>query len=134
MDTVEYDAAVDIGSLFLTHDSIQSDLEKCKRKRAEQAESRKARSEFIGQLETINSRLEACGQAAFKLGETFFTESGWGGSITRHRYTAEEVAKAENKAVKAEADRAMREAEATWKAGENPEGASRLRSRMHSPP
>ena len=102
MDTVEYDAAVDIGSLFLTHDSIQSDLEKCKRKRAEQAESRKARSEFIGQLETINSRLEACGQAAFKLGETFFTESGWGGSITRHLYTTEEVSRAENKAARAE--------------------------------
>lgn len=115
MDTVEYNAAVDIGMLFATHDTIQSDLEKCKAKRAEQAESRKARSEFVGQLEAINSRLETCGQAKFELGETFFTETGWGGSITRHRYTAEEVAKAENKAVKAEADRAMREAEATWK-------------------
>lgn len=115
MDTEEYDAAVETGTLFAAHDTIQRDLEKCKAKRAEQAESRKARSEFVGQLETINSRLEACGQAKFELGETFFTESGWGGSITRHQYTAEEVAKAENKAVKAEADRAMREAEATWK-------------------
>lgn len=115
MDTEEYDAAVETGTLFAAHDTIQSDLEKCKAKRAEQAASRKARSEFVGQLEAINSRLEACGQAKFELGETFFAESGWGGSITRHQYATEEVAKAENKAAKAEADRAMREAEATWK-------------------
>ena len=122
MNTEEYDAAVDTGTLFAAHDTIQSDLEKCKAKRAEQAASRKARSEFVGQLETINSRLEACGQAKFELGETFFTERGWGGSIVRHLYTEKEVTEAENKAVKAEADRAMREAdramreaEATWK-------------------
>ena len=115
MNTEEYDAAVDTGTLFAAHDTIQSDLERCKAKRAEQAASRKARGEFVGRLETINSRLEACGQAKFELGDTFFAETGWGGSITRHQYTAEEVAKAENKAVRAEADRAMREAEATWK-------------------
>lgn len=114
MNTEEYDAAVEIGVLFAAHDTIQSDLERCKAMRAEQAASRKARSEFVGQLETINSRLEACGRAKFELGETFFTETDRSGSTTRHQYTAEEVAKAEDKAVKAEADRAMREAEATW--------------------
>ena len=115
MDTEEYDAAVETGALFVAHDTIQSDLEECKAKRAEQAASRQARGEFMAQLEAINSRLEACGQAKFELGETFFMETGWGSSTTYHQYTAEEVAKAENKVVKAEADRAMREAEATWK-------------------
>lgn len=115
MDTEEYVAALETGTLFAAHDTIQSDLEKCKAKRVEQAESRKARSEFVGQLETINSRLEACGQAKFELGETFFTERGSGGSIVRHLYTEKEVTEAENKAVKAEANRAMREAEATWR-------------------
>lgn len=115
MSTEEYNAAVDTGTLFAAHDTLQSDLEKCKAKRAEQAASRKDRSEFIGQLETINSRLEACGITKLELGDTFFTEKRWGGSTVHHLYTEEEVVKAETKATEAEADRAMRDAEATWR-------------------
>lgn len=117
MDTEEYDAALDTGTLFAARDTIQSDLEKCKAKRAEQVASRKARSEFIAQLGAINSRLEACGEAKYELGDTFFVmeETGWGASTIRHLYTEEAVAKAEARATRAEEERAMREAEATWK-------------------
>ena len=117
MDTEEYNAAVDTGSLFATRDTIQSDLEDCKAKRAEQAASRQARGEFMAQLEAINSRLKACGETQYQLGETYFVmeETGWGACIIRHLYTEEAVAKAEARATRAEEERAMREAEATWK-------------------
>jgi chromosome 03 contig 1, DNA sequence len=116
MDTTEYDAAVDTGALFAAHDTIQSDLEECKAKRAEQAASRQARGEFISQLEAINSRLKACGETQYQLGETFFVmeETGWGACTIRHLYTEEAVAKAEARATGAEEKRAMREAKATW--------------------
>lgn len=116
MDTEEYNAAVDTGSLFATRDSIQSDLEECKAKRAEQVASRQARGEFIAELEAINSRLKACGETQYQLEETFFVmeETGWGACTIRHLYTAEAVAKAENRAARAEAERAIRVAKATW--------------------
>lgn len=116
MDTEEYDAAVETGALFAAHDTIQSDLEECKAKRAEQAASRQARGEFISQLEAINSRLKACGETQYQLGETFFVmeETGWGACTIRHLYTEEAVAKAEARATGAEEKRAMREAKATW--------------------
>lgn len=116
MDTEEYNAAVDTGALFAARDTIQSDLEECKAKRAEQAASRQARGKFIAELEAINSRLRACGETQYQLGETFFVmeETGWGACTIRHLYTAEAVAKAENRAARAEAERAIREAKATW--------------------
>lgn len=116
MDTTEYDAAVDTGALFAARDTIQSDLEECKAKRAEQAASRQARGKFIAELEAINSRLEVCGETQYQLEETFFVmeETGWGACTIRHLYTAEAVAKAENRAARAEAERAIRVAKATW--------------------
>ena len=117
MDTAEYDAAVDTGMLFSECDYIQSDLEKCKTKRAEQAASRQARGKFIAELEAINSRLKACGETQYQLGETFFImeETGWGACTIRHLYTEEAVAKAEARATRAEEERVNREAEATLK-------------------
>ena len=41
-------------------------------------------------------------------------ETGWGACTIRHLYTAEAVAKAENRAARAEAERAIRVAKATW--------------------
>ena len=114
MNTVEYDAAVETGTLFSAHNTIQSDLERCKTRRAEQAASRQAKAEFAPRLEAVNTRLEICGKDKFSLGDTFFTENGWGGTAIRHLYSEKEVAEAETKATKAEADRAMREAEAIW--------------------
>ena len=116
MDTEEYDAAVDTGTLFAAHDTVQSDLEKCKAKRAEQAASRAARAGFVARLESVDARIERAGVgvSTYELGDTFFTERDWGGSAIHYLYTEEEVAKAEVKAEKAEAERAMRDAKAVW--------------------
>lgn len=117
MDTTGYNAAVETGTLFSACNTIQNDLEACKEKRAEQAASRQARGKFIAELEAINLRLKACGETQYQLGETFFVmeETGWGACTIRHLYTEEAVEKAEARATRAEEERAMREAEATWK-------------------
>lgn len=120
MDTEEYDAALETGTLFAAHDTIQSDLEKCEEKRAEQAASRTARAGFIARLEAVNARIEkaSVGTPTYELGETFFVkkEPHWRGvQVKRFLYEEENVAAAEKKADDAEATRAMRDAEAVWK-------------------
>lgn len=115
MDTEEYDAAAELGNLFSEHNTMQSDLEKCQAKRAEQAASRKAKSKFLPRLEAVNSTLKECGGDMFDLsGNTFFTERGYAGAIIRHLYKEETVKEAGEKAEKALADRAQREACAEW--------------------
>ena len=120
MDTEEYDAALETGTLFAAHDTILSDLEKCKAKRAEQAASRTARAGFIARLEAVNARIKkaSVGTPTYGLGETFFTKEEprqRGVEVKRFLYTEENVAAAEKKADNAEATRAMRDAEAVWK-------------------
>lgn len=114
MDTEEYDAAVEIGTLFATHDTIQSDLEKCRAKRAEQATSRKAKASFQSRLEAVNATLKECGKDSFDLGDTFFVEKGYAGAMIPHLYSELAVLAAEEKAEKALQNLATRQARAEW--------------------
>lgn len=114
METCEYEAALETGMLFSTHDTIQGDLERCRKLRTEQAESRKARAEFLPWLERINLRLQACGKDQYGLDETFFTRKGYAGSIERNLYTTEKVEQAEKNALRAEKEWADKKAYETW--------------------
>lgn len=114
MSTEEYCAAVDIGALFAVHDTIQRDLERCKAKHRECEASREAKGKFIAQLVDINSRLKACYKPCYTFYDDYFTEPGWS-SMIYHRYTVKEVDKAEQKAVEAEREVALRRAKEVWK-------------------
>lgn len=111
LSTEEYEAAIEIGNLFATHDTIQSDLEACRAKRQEQAESRARKASLLPRLEKVNATLKACGRETYDLtSDTFFTEKS-----RRYLYTEEEVVKAEKKAVSAEEYATAQRACETWK-------------------
>lgn len=120
MDTEEYNAAVETGTLFAAHDTILEEMKRCEEKRAEQAASRTARASFIARLEAVNARIEkaSVGTPTYELGETFFVKKELHRrevQVKRFLYKEENVAAAEKKADDAEATRAMRDAEAVWK-------------------
>lgn len=93
MPTEEYDAAVENGVLFANHNTIQGDLERCKAKRAEQAESRATKGKFLPRLEAVNATLEHYGKEALDLSDdTFFGEQG-----CKLLYNEETVSKTEQK-------------------------------------
>lgn len=114
LPTKEYEAAIETGMLFATHDTIADDLEKCQAKRAEQAESRRTRATFAPQLEQINIRLQACDEKPYVLGDTFFTSIGYGCRVIHHLYNEDELAEATKKAERAEKETATRRAYAEW--------------------
>lgn len=103
MPTEEYKVAVEMGTVLASHDTIREDLERCKAIRREQAESRKRRPEMLPKFEAINARREVCSERPYELGETFFTEYGWGGGVIgRYLYTEKELARVEEKLQAAE--------------------------------
>lgn len=113
MDTEEYEAAVDIGVLFATRNTIQQELEACKAKRAEEEASRQARPLFIDKLEDLSEQIKACGyHSPYVFGETYFTEDRQG--PVHHLYTEDAVKMVEERVTKAEKDHAMRIAEEKW--------------------
>lgn len=115
MDTREYKAAVDTGSLFASRDTIDADLERCKRLRTEQAQSRKARKALLPRFEGINRRLEACGcSRLYQLGDTFLERVDRYGVTYRKLYTEEALASAEEVAKDVEADYAETLARKEW--------------------
>ena len=115
MDKPEYKAAVDTGSLFASRDTIDADLERCKKLRAEQAQSRKARKALLPRFEGINRRLEACGcSRLYQLGDTFLERVDQYGVTYRKLYTEEALASAEEVAKDVEADYAETLARKEW--------------------
>ena len=113
MDTEEYEAAVDIGALFATRNTIQQELEACKAKRAEEEASRQARPLLIDKLQTENARIKACGYKGFAFGETYFAADDPEAAV-HHLYTEDAVKMVEGRAAEAEEERAMRIAEEKW--------------------
>lgn len=109
LSTEEYEVAVELGNLFSTHDTIQSDLEKCRAKRQEQAESRTRKASLLPQLEQFNTRLKACNRKAYDVsGPTFFTEENRrGGRPIHHLYSEKELKEVEKCVVSAEKETAM---------------------------
>lgn len=115
MPTEQYQAAVETGTLFATHDTIQSDLEQCKAMRMEQAESRCRRESLLPRLEAVNARLQACGADPYQLGETYFVSTDHYAGTPHHRlYTTETVEQAEAKATSKEAEQAQRRNREYW--------------------
>lgn len=114
MPTSEYEAAVETGSLFAAHDTIEQELEACRKLHEAEKASQAARAQFLPKIKAINVRREACGGPAIDLGDsTYFRRRLWNG-WARFLYTEDAVAEAEEATAKLEADYALKLAHDEW--------------------